>query len=151
MYLDIATTQPLPQVTSPPVMQPISPPSQDKPPQVVLWVRNARFKPQWTPSHLRIMPQVRTRVNPYTNQLIYLFLSSCLDRFKRNKRPLPPRRLCDSRLWSQQSKQWFTSRISTVSPCFNPYIMNVSQLTTFPLNQSKLYERNLWLRIESLR
>ena len=141
MYLDVATTQPLPQVTSLPVTKPISRLSQVKLSQVALWARNARFKPQWTPSPLRIMPQVRTSVIPYPNQSTYLFVSSCLDRSKRNERPLPPRRLCHSRLWSQQSKQWFTSRISTVSPCLisNPYIMNVSRLTTFLPNQTKLY------------
>jgi hypothetical protein len=122
MYSHVATTQPPPQVTPPIPHPPVSRLSQDRASQDTLRARHARFNRQRTPSHLRIMPQVREYVVPYSSQLIYLFASSGLDRFKRDERPLPARRTRDSRLWSQHPA-WFTSKylpdsyIFTVSPC----------------------------------
>ena len=122
MYSYVATTRPPPQVTPPIPHPPVSRLSRDKAPQDTLRARYARFNLQQTRCPSRILHQVRTRVIPFPKQSIYLFASSRLDRSKRDKRPLPPRRTRNSRLWSR-CPNWFTSKylpdsyIFTVSPC----------------------------------
>ena len=147
MFLDVATTQPLQQVTSLSLATypPLSRLSREEVLQVILLVKHALSSLRRMQGPLRTLPRVCACVNflpKPTNDIP--FASSRLDRSKPDERHVSPRRTRGSRLWSQHSgcSAYKYLSGSTFLPCvdvqlFDP--LSSSRLLTSAPNKSKVY------------